>query len=138
MKLSYHLALESISYYQLRYNTQFEISEIYSLYPEGDEYGFKESWPFLNDGGVYLILDENKNVIYVGKADKFGQRLSGHFRAGSMGECIIYSQQWWTNQPRYIINVKVPEDRKYENLSLEGYLISMLDPDDNTAGRKKR
>lgn len=136
MKVSYHIALELIAYYELRYNTQFEISKIYSLFPEKDEYGFTESWPFLNNGGVYLILDKNKNVIYVGKADTFGHRLYDHFREGPDGECKI-NEDGWKNKPHYIINIKVPDDRKYENLSLEGYLISVLDPDDNTMGRKK-
>lgn len=136
MTVSYRIALELIEYYQLRYNTRFEISNIYSLFPEGDEYGFTESWPFLNNGGVYLILDKNKNVIYVGKTDNFGHRLYDHFREGSEGECIIF-EKGWKNQPHYIINIKVSDERIYENLSLEGYLISILDPDDNTIGRSK-
>ena len=134
MKIDYKIALELVAYYQMRYNTKFEISSLYSLFPEEGEYGFTESWPFLNNGGVYLILDESKSVIYVGKADIFGRRLYGHFRADSEGNCIIY-ESGWKNQPRYIINIKVEDDRIYENLSLEGYLIQKLDPDDNTIGR---
>ncbi len=137
MKINYKIALELVAYYQMRYNTQFEISSIYSLFPEEGEYGFTESWPFLNNGGVYLILDESKNVIYVGKADKFGSRLYDHFREDCEGGCII-REPGWKNQPRYVINIKVADDRIYENLSLEGYLIKVLDPDDNTRGRNIR
>lgn len=134
MKINYKVALELVACYQMRYNTQFEISPIYSLYPEEGEYGFTESWPFHNNGGVYLILDESKNVIYVGKADRFGRRLSDHFRVDPKGGCRIHAQGW-KNEPRYVINIKVTEERLYENLSLEGYLINILDPDDNTIGR---
>lgn len=137
MKVYYQIAIELVSYYQMKYNTQFEISELYSLYPEDNEYGFTESWPFLDSGGVYLILNKDKEVIYVGKTDKFGHRLYDHFREGADGKCII-QEQGWKNQPFYIINIKVPDDRLYENLSLEGYLISVLDPDDNIRGWKKQ
>ena len=137
MKVHYSEALEQIAYYQNRYNTRFEISEIYSLFPKGEEYGFTVSWPFLNEGGVYLILDENQNVIYVGKADIFGKRLYGHFREDKeTGECVIQGPNW-INKPHYIINIKVEKDRLYENLSLEGYLIKVLDPEDNIRGRDK-
>lgn len=137
MKYHYYRALELIEVYNNRYNTQFEISELYSLFPNQNEYGFTESWPFLNEGGVYLILNKNQEVIYVGKADVFGHRLYYHFRADREGNCIIV-ETGWKDHPHYIINIKVPASRLYENLSLEGYLIQELDPEENTIGRSRK
>lgn len=136
MKIKITTAIELVKYYELRYNTQFEISKLYSLFPTENEYGFTNSWPFLNDGGVYLVLDENMDVIYVGKADVFGKRLYDHFREDENGRCIV-RESGWKNSPRYIVNIKVPSERLYENLSLEGYLIRTLDPDDNYLGRNR-
>lgn len=133
MKVNFHIALELVKYYQMRYNTTFEISEVYALFPKENEYGFTESWPFLNEGGVYLVLDADKNVIYVGKADVFGHRLYGHFREDENGNCVI-CEKGWKNEPKYIINIKADRNRLYENLSLEGYLIKTLSPDDNIRG----
>lgn len=125
-------ALGLVRDYERRYNTAFEVSGLYSLFPKEGEYGFTQSWPFLDDGGVYLILNDLKEVIYVGKADVFGHRLYDHFHGSK--ECVI-CEPGWKSKPAYVVNIKVPADRLYENLSLEGFLIKELDPEDNTRGR---
>ena len=44
---------------------QFEISPIYALFKtENDIYGWPMTWPHNEEAGVYIILDEKKELIY--------------------------------------------------------------------------
>lgn len=51
------------------YNTSFtELTERYSLFPKGDnEYGYTKEWPNDNMPGVYFVLDQNEELLYIGQ-----------------------------------------------------------------------
>ncbi|MBD5295989.1 MAG: GIY-YIG nuclease family protein [Bacteroides sp.] len=124
-----------IKAYNDEYHTEFEPMQKYDLFPENDEtYGFKQQWPGNGKAGVYLILDKDQQVIYVGQTSSFGSRFYQYFKpAGDL--CIIRSS-FWEGAPRYIVAIPVPnQDKKYERLSLEEYLIEKLNPIDNTRGK---
>lgn len=133
MKPTLNNARDLLKKYNEKYITNFELGKEYALYPESDdEYGFKDCWPCNEQAGVYLILDENKEVIYVGQAKILGIRFYYHFKPVD-GKCVLRGQ--WRKKPKYIVALPAPDDAKYERLSLEEYLIQNLQPIDNTLGK---
>lgn len=128
-------AINFIKDYNDRYQTSFQISDKYSLFPhEEGEYGFKEnSWPGNGKSGVYLILDENEEVIYVGQSKSFGSRFYQYFKDDN-GTCVVRSP-YWSKTPSHIVTIIAPDNAKYERLSLEEYLIMELSPIDNIRGK---
>ena len=104
----------------------------YRLFPDEDgEYEFKDnSWPCNEMGGVYLILSNNMEVIYVGEALWFGRAFYRHFKPNG-DKCTIISDNWKVN-PYAIVTIPAPEDRKYERSSFKRYLVQKLKPIDNT------
>ena len=139
LKASMHKTLEEalslVNAYNQKYNTSFEADRLYELFPVGDgKYGFKEnSWPCNGKAGVYLILDENKNIIYVGQSSSLSYRFYQYFKDED-GVCVVRSS-YWTATPHFIVAIAAPDDAKYERLSLEEYLIERLQPSDNTRGK---
>lgn len=130
-------AKQLVNKYNRDYRTEFELEKKYDLFPENDEvYGYNPSneWPGNHKSGVYLILDKYEEVIYVGQTTSFGYRFYQYFKpAGDHG--VKYSDAW-KGKPRYIVAIPVPDqDKKYERLSLEEYLIENLNPIDNTRGK---
>lgn len=83
--------------------------------------------------GVYLILDESGEIIYVGQSLSFGYRFYQYF-LDKNGTCVVRSQNW-TKVPAAIVAIAAPDDKKYERLSLEEYLIERLSPVDNIRGK---
>lgn len=122
-----------IEAYNEHYNTHFELHEIYKLYPTEGEYGFTEPWPCGDNGGVYLIIDENQTVIYVGQTKAFGRRFYQYF-AMVDDRCVLRSPNWRGN-PDAIVVIPIADAVAYERLSLEEYLILNLNPIDNTLGK---
>ena len=121
--------------YNEKYNTKFVLHEPYKLFPtEEGEYGIKEySWPGNQKAGVYLILDEHDNIIYVGQSSSLGYRFYHYFK-GSDGICT-YREGSWSFKPNAIVAIIAPDEAKYERLSLEEYLIERLQPTDNIRGK---
>ena len=133
MKSTLNEARNLVNSYNQKYNTTFELGREYSLFPTSDdEYGFKDTWPSNEHGGVYLILDDNRNVIYVGQTKYFGQRFYTYFKDED-GTCVPVHN--WSTTPKAIITIPAPDDAQYERLSLEEYLIQNLQPSDNTLGK---
>lgn len=132
-KLSY--ALKLIEDYNQLYKTSFTAESKYRLFPGSDgEYEFKDrSWPLNHHAGVYIILTEDDEVIYVGQSGSFGYRFYQYFKDNN-GNCVVRSANW-SKQPFAIVAIGVPNDKKYERLSLEGYLIEKLQPIDNKVGK---
>ena len=124
-----------IDAYNVKYNTNFVLEKKYKLFPSEDgEYGIKEySWPGNQKAGVYLILDELDNIIYVGQSSSLGRRFYHYFK-GSDGVCT-YREGSWSATPKAIVAIVAPDDARYERLSLEEYLIERLQPADNIRGK---
>jgi len=115
---------------------KLEVSGLYDLFPKNEsEYKIENFWPkqwtFCGSAGIYLFLDENLEIAYIGKANHFGNRFGKYFPTGNNGECNF--KHTWKTIPRYVVTVAVPQTSKFENSSLEGYLLSKIITTDNTA-----
>ncbi|SNR75589.1 GIY-YIG nuclease family protein [Lutibacter flavus] len=137
-------ALEEIKIYENNFRhpnlEKLEVSGLYDLFPEnGTEYKIEKSWPeqwiFCGESGIYIFLDENLEIAYIGKANHFGNRFGSYFSSGVEKKCILI--QNWKTIPRYVVTVAVPLTSKFENSSLEGYLLSKIVTTDNTAENKR-
>lgn len=128
-------ALKLIEEYNQTYNTTFVATEPYNLYPSKDGIcEFRDqSWPCNGHAGIYLILSEDKEVLYVGQSLSFGSRFYQYFKDVN-GTCVVRSE-YWSKTPTAIVAVPAPDDKKYERLSLEEFLIQGLQPCDNERGK---
>lgn len=131
MECSLTNAQKLIEEYNRLYGTSFTTTDPYRLFPgEDGEYEFKnKSWPCNGRAGVYLIMDENCDIIYVGQTLSFGYRFYQYFKDKN-GTCVVRSQNW-SKEPAIIVAVAAPDNKKYERLSLEEFLIERLTPIDN-------
>lgn len=114
------------------------IEELYSLYPSPEEkYGWNDYYPFYNRAGIYLAFDENKKLIYIGKAsmsNKIGHRVGARFKQGANGECEPKSNSdGWAKECKYLSAIAVPH--AFEAPSLEEYLIGVFAPKFNSVGK---
>lgn len=121
-----------IEEYNRLYSTSFCATKPYRLFPGEDgvcEF-CDQQWPGNGLGGVYLVLSENLDVIYVGETLWFGRAFYSHFKPHG-DKCEIISGDWKV-RPYAIVAIPAPEDRKYERSSLKRYLVQILKPIDNT------
>lgn len=122
--------------YNKIYNTQFTSAPPYRLFPDKDgwcEFRDGKSWPCNSRAGVYLILSEDGEVIYIGQSKSFGSRFYHYFK--DENDCCVIRSPYWTKPPHSIIAIAAPDDRKYERLSLEEFLIERVQPVDNIRGK---
>ena len=134
---SVSFAKKLVENYNSKYNTSFQLYQPYKLTRCSDgEYGFENSqWPCNGKVGVYLILSDDDDVIYVGQTRSFGYRFYQYFKDDD-GTCVPRSP-YWTKTPKTIVAIPAPNDAKYERPSLEEYLIENLNPCDNTRGKRE-
>ena len=124
-----------------------EVSAAYDCSPEkGDPIVRCEGqwpddyWPNAWSAGIYGILDEELQLLYVGKASlgsTLGSRLSSYFRHDQNRHCRPEPHHTWSGNPRYVVTVAVPEEMRFEAPALEEFLINKLNPPDNTAGANR-
>ncbi|GAB6447766.1 hypothetical protein bcgnr5390_45240 [Bacillus luti] len=76
-----------------------------------------------NKVGLYLLLDEKENVIYVGESTTLKERIKQH--AYSVGNSAKFA-----NLITYI-GVYYAPMKKYERLLIEGILVNKLNPEFN-------
>lgn len=111
------------------------MSECWRLFP--DQAGvcdFRDrQWPGNGHAGVYLVMTSDGEVIYVGQTLSFGYRFSQYFKDEN-GNCVVRSSSWSVT-PASLVVIEVDDDKKYERLSLEEYLIERLMPIDNIRGK---
>lgn len=125
---------EKVDWYSSRFNVEFVPSKVYALHPLEGEYGwYTDSWPNNEYPGVYAMLDKDKNVVYIGKANCLGSRLYQYFKKGPNGECVLVDER--LDAIEYIITFAAKEEEWYAILSLEGFLIAELNPKYNTLGK---
>lgn len=141
----YHLVCNSIKKYCEKYGVEIEIHDIYALFPDlinnkglPVKYSWPDdTWPGVDKPGVYIFLDENGKILYVGKATDLGTRLGEYFKHVNYPHntrCHITYDNW-SSKPFYIIIASVSPERPYEISSLEDYLIRILQPTDNSTGK---
>ena len=137
-------------YHKLYRNTNlklFSLSEIYDLFPlknnkprEMASKAWPDYWPNADKRGVYLILDIDLSVIYIGKAsmnNDLGSRLSDYFMYKNRGKgpCKIIKEESWDIRPEFICTIPVDDDKSFEAPALEEYLIKVINPPENSNGK---
>ncbi len=122
-----------IEEYQNRYGLrQTQISELYDL---KEDWKADKSWYLAEAKGVYAILDDQEELLYIGKASlgsSLGARLSFWFVGSAEGGVPVPSHNW-SRPPRFVLTVAV--EYSYEAPSLEEFLIKSLQPIDNAQGK---
>lgn len=87
--------------------------------------------------GVYVILDVNLKILYIGETNLLGRRLSAYFHYATGSDyCTIVDQNEWIGKPEFVATIGVPPETGFEVSAIEEYLISMLKPPNNTLGRE--
>lgn len=95
---------------------------------------FGRYYPGYDRPGVYVMLNEAYEVLYVGKSSAgLGGRLGNYFKRGkSRREGMA---KWPEFDPvRYLVTLKLPKRRFFEAPSIEEFLIWKLQPPLNTLG----
>lgn len=121
--------------------TSFKLSPIYHLFPnktlnETKEYEHKwpNPYPHEEKSCVYLILDDEYKIIYIGQSEKVQYRFSSYFTYDKdKKNCKIKGN--WKGDPHYIYLIPIENETKFERFSLEQYLIDKVKPIDNTKGK---
>jgi hypothetical protein len=122
-----------------------EVSGIYVLYPgpgvvppQPVTGNWPDQWPHHDRCGVYVLIDANCEIVYVGKASPgtIGTRLCTYFHTEKDGSCRIVHDQpgGWRKRPAYLMVIAVPKVTPLEAMALEKYLIRNLSSLDNTVG----
>lgn len=125
--------------YELTYRNPrlepFLISDKYDLFPTEDksENCWPHCFPYADRAGIYLIMDSEDNILYIGKSSvSIGKRLGYYFSFSSNDRKSCYVKDPnWTTLPRYLFTVAVPIDSRFESASLEEYLLSKIHTSDN-------
>ena len=123
----------AIKWYEDRFCVRFTPTVIYALYPKEEEYGWPQPWPNPDSAGIYIFLDSNKTIVYIGKASQMGSRLSHYFGYGENAKCILKDKR--IDDISYVQCYSCSPEEPYACLSLEEYLISEMNPKYNKIGR---
>ncbi|MBZ0156246.1 MAG: hypothetical protein K8I29_08575 [Alphaproteobacteria bacterium] len=138
-----HAALQE---YESKYRppslAKLETSRRYYLFPndvsETPAFGWPEPWDHADRQGVYLIFEQDGELLYMGKASMshcIGSRLGAYFGYNSDRSCKIYDHSKWPRQPHYVITIAVPANQAFEAAGLEEFLIRELRPSGNQKGK---
>lgn len=141
---------EAIEAYERNYRhpdlPRLNISGPYDLFPASTEpwpnstpaeHRWPDVWPNSEKRGIYLIFDQSRNLLYVGKASmssSIGVRLGKYFGSSDDGPCCRVLHTGWGAQPRFVVTVAVPDASPFEAPAIEEYLITLLSPSDNSKG----
>jgi len=137
-------ALKLISDYENTYRhpnlQKLRISGLYDLFPDKEsKYKVEKSWPdewiYCRSAGVYMFLDENLEIAYIGKAYHFGYRFSSYFVYDENKKCK--TKNTWKTVPRFVITIAVPDESKFESAAIEEFLLSKIVTTNNTIGNKR-
>ena len=111
------------------------VSGLYDLFPKEPttfdvsyRWQPQETWPNADRPGVYFVFDSDLGLLYVGQSSLLGRRLSHWFIGSAQCERI---QGTWKSNPRFVATVSV--QRHFEALALEGFLIELFLPPENTS-----
>ncbi|OYP56262.1 hypothetical protein CIK99_09720 [Prevotella sp. P5-92] len=124
---------EKIEWFSNKYSVKFIESGIYSLFPQEGEYGWPAPWHNGSSPGVYILLNSNKEVIYIGEAVTIGKRLGDYFCYDENNNCMI--REVSKKDSKFVVSFALEEEEHYMRFSLEQYLIGELNPPLNKYGR---
>ena len=136
VEVTIQIIKKELDKYNCRYRTAFMLSEKYSLFPKEGEYGYNDEWPGNKHAGVYFVIAQDGELLYVGESQQIGRRLYEHFPpicSSSSQECNI--KETWHKQPYYLYVALAHDNAIWERLSLEEFLIQKLNPIDNDRGK---
>ena len=92
VEVTIQIIKKELDKYNCRYRTAFMLSEKYSLFPKEGEYGYNDEWPGNKHAGIYFVIAQDGEILYVGESQQIGRRLYEHFppiRSSSSQECYI-------------------------------------------------
>ena len=120
-----------------------KISELYDLSKKKSDQQDSNSWPkkYPNADypGVYVFLNKNKEILYIGKAsfnNTLGSRISSYIRWDkSKDGCEMYHE--WKQVPFYLATIRVEVTKSFEAPAIEEFLIKALEPIENKVGINK-
>jgi excinuclease UvrABC nuclease subunit len=118
-----------------RHDLNLEISDVYDIKKD-----FSKQYPNSEFPGVYVFLDEHQQILYVGKAsynNYIGPRLGAYFKRGNEDKSAGVPKVKYYEAVRYLVTIKVPENRAFEAPAIEEFLIKELNPPLNVIGRMK-
>lgn len=118
-----------------RSDLKLKISDVYDIKKD-----FSTQYPNSGFPGVYVFLNEQQQIIYVGKASNnnfIGPRLGAYFKRGNEEKSTGVPKVKYYKDVRYLVTIPVPEDRAFEAPAIEEYLIKELNPPLNVIGKKK-
>jgi hypothetical protein len=88
------------------------------------EWAHPKTWTPYQAPGIYAIIDENSNILYVGQSNHPPGRLNAYF--GAEGPSDTSSKDWLGHMPTSVLLARVNDLR--EAKFLERYLIFKLNP----------
>lgn len=113
---------------------QCEVSASYDLPSD-----WPKTWPSSDHAGVYVLLNQEEEVLYVGKASfnrSLGSRLGDYFCYGENREASIKQERLKDQGVRYVVTIGVEHGHEFEAGAIEEYLIHELQPRLNVVGRR--
>jgi hypothetical protein len=89
------------------------------------------SWPSNESPGVYVFLNREKEIIYIGKAS-FGNCIGGRLNSR-------FDTRWNPKKPEsqgcvYITTIPLPREAAFEAPAIEEYLLGVLTTRSNRVG----
>ena len=134
MKISFYDVAKAVSEYELRYRRddlpRLELSDEYCLFPPDpfDGVGWPTVYPNADRAGVYVIANERREVLYIGKASysrSISARLGSYFHyEDDKKTCKVFHRDLWSSVPHWIVTIAVPSGQEFEAPALEEYLIT--------------
>jgi hypothetical protein len=110
-------------------------SALYSLFPEKTidmptVLNWPSQWPNDDRPGVYMIFGAERQLLYVGKSQWIGRRLSSYFTwsNGRNSGCRVVHSSWRT-EPMFVATIPVAES--FEGAAVEEFLIAKMNSEEN-------
>ena len=116
-------AINLTDQYNTLYKTSFTPTPKWRLFPEEDgicEFA-NQQWICNGMSRLYLLLFQANKELYVAQSLSFGRWCYQYFKDNN-GTCVGCSPHW-SDLPVSIVAIPAPEDKEFEKLSLEDFLI---------------
>ena len=100
------------------------------------DWGEGKQYPNAGKPGVYLLLDKDLKILLIGKAScnhVLGKRLGHYFKASPDKKKGTVRNSLYRDV-RYVVTI--PVTKAFHAPAIEEYLISVLDPQFNTLGKR--
>ena len=121
-----------VAEYQQKYRNsalpEFQDGDFLDLFPDDPKpveltckHTWLDSYPYDRTAGVYSILSNELEVLYIGETDNFSARMAKYFRGSIISGCSFTDE--WKVSPRYVHFYIAPEGSKFETPALEAFLI---------------